>query len=98
MLWGSAEHSWHYRELHGAKWKAVRDIKAQSYILNTYRVSMTRARLGMILWVPLGSPGDATREPTALDVTATLLKKAGARHVGEELEERSQLLPIDVRV
>jgi len=83
MLWDRTEHAWGYRELHGPKWKAVRKRESQEYIRNTYRVLMTRARLGMVLWVPHGDPSDATRAPELLDATAQTLRAAGARPLGD---------------
>jgi DUF2075 family protein len=83
MLWTSAAHTWDFRALHGPKWKAVRILETQTYIRNKYRVLMTRARLGMVLWVPHGDPADPTREPDALNETAELLRAGGARPLGE---------------
>ena len=83
MYWESSEHAWGYRELHGPRWKAVRKRETQDFIRNTYRVLMTRARLGMVLWVPHGEPSDLTREPALLDDLARLLRSAGARALGE---------------
>ena len=85
MYWDSSEHAWSYRELHGPRWKAVRKQETQNFIRNTYRVLMTRARLGMVLWVPHGEPSDSTREPGLVDDLARLLRSAGARALGEEI-------------
>ncbi len=54
-------------------------------IRNTYRVLLTRARLGVVLWVPLGDPGDSTRAPGAPNETAEMLRTAGARPLGEDV-------------
>jgi hypothetical protein len=43
---------------------------------------MTRAREGMILWVPKGDPDDRTREPKVFDSTAEFLEDCGARMLG----------------
>jgi DUF2075 family protein len=84
MLWSDEPKRWIFRELHGPRWKTVRSPATEIYIRNTYRVLMTRARLGIVLWVPHGDVSDATREPTSLDETAELLRAAGARPVGDE--------------
>jgi hypothetical protein len=47
----------------GTKWQQVRDEDRKKYILNAHRVLLTRARQGMVIFVPLGSPEDPTREP-----------------------------------
>jgi hypothetical protein len=79
FLWSGPEHAWLFRELHGPRWKAVRNLQTQEYIRNTYRVLMTRARLGMVVWVPEGDATDSTRLPDPLNQTAELLRMAGAR-------------------
>ncbi len=52
---------------------------ARTYRLNTYRVLLTRARYETILFVPHGSPEDATRLPRDLDGIAAFLLGCGAR-------------------
>jgi hypothetical protein len=47
------------------------------YLFNKYRVLLTRAREGMVLWLPPGDPSDPTRQPALLDATATFLGAAG---------------------
>lgn len=46
-----------------------------------YRVLVTRAREGMIMWVPPGEPGDPTRRPEFYDATAAYLKDCGVQEV-----------------
>ena len=79
MLWSAGQHAWQFRELHGPKWKSVQKRQTQDYIKNTYRVLMTRARLGMVIWVPEGDASDPTRQPGPLDETTRVLQAAGAR-------------------
>ncbi|HUO13709.1 MAG TPA: DNA/RNA helicase domain-containing protein [Verrucomicrobiae bacterium] len=42
----------------------------QEYTRNKYRVLLTRAREGMVIWIPEGDPGDPTRSVTAMNETA----------------------------
>lgn len=57
------------------------------YILNAYRVLLTRARMGMIICVPIGNPNidvnghpeDATRLPKYYDGTFEYFKKIGIK-------------------
>jgi hypothetical protein len=46
-------------------------------VVNKYRVLLTRARRGMVIWVPSGSAADPTRDPKLLDATAAYLEANG---------------------
>lgn len=81
MLWDQATQQWVYSRLSGNVWQQVRSPVDQTYITNSYRVLLTRAREGMILWVPEGSPTDSTRLPEPLDATADFLLRCGAKHL-----------------
>lgn len=52
-------------------------------MLNSYRVLLTRAREGLVLWVSRGDRNDPSRLPTTLDRTAEFLLACGARFVTE---------------
>jgi hypothetical protein len=69
------------RRFVGAKWQNVRDGSTRQYILNKYRVLLTRARRGMIIWVPPGDPCDPTRKPEYLDETARHLRACGVPEI-----------------
>ncbi|GAB5519471.1 MAG: DUF2075 domain-containing protein [Rhodothermales bacterium] len=83
MCWGGdltldEDHlAWDYRRFWGADWQAVRQDAAQSYVLNRYRVLLTRARRGMVIWVPSGSDDDPTRDPRRFDRVYDALLAAG---------------------
>ncbi len=47
--------SWHYQNFRGCKWQNINQKQVQNYLLNAYRVLLTRARQGMVIWVPYGS-------------------------------------------
>lgn len=68
---------WEYRKFRGSGWQNCHSNIDQTYIRNRYRVLLTRARGGMVIWVPPGSPGDPTRDPVRFDRTYELLKNAG---------------------
>ncbi len=53
--------TWVYKNFIGAKWNTIRNDATQSYLKNAYRVLMTRARQGLIIYLPLGSDNDETR-------------------------------------
>jgi hypothetical protein len=69
--------SWEYRSFRGTKWQAVNDPQRQRYLLNAYRVLLTRARQGMIIFIPRGDSEDATRLPEFYDSICMYFKKVG---------------------
>lgn len=65
----------------GSKWQSVRDLERQKYIANSYRVLLTRGRQGMVIFVPEGDSGDATRPPEFYDGTYKFLKDSGIEEI-----------------
>lgn len=72
---------WDHNAFKGSKWNKIRSKNAQSYQLNAYRVLMTRARQGMIICVPEGTPDDNTRLPEFYDGTYKFLKLIGLEEI-----------------
>jgi hypothetical protein len=73
---------WTTRRFAGTRWQAERS-EAQ-FVLNTYRVLLTRARAETVIWVPRGSGADdpfhdATRDSAEFDAVADHLLACGAR-------------------
>ena len=62
LLWDDQLHAWSYARLSGINWQKVRVSSAQRFVENSYRVLLTRAREGLILWIPEGDDSDPTRE------------------------------------
>lgn len=82
LCWGDdltmgASGQWDQREFRGSRWYNVKNAVRRRYALNKYRVLLTRAREGMVVWVPRGDPADPTRDPNRLDRTAEFLLEAG---------------------
>lgn len=71
------DRSWKCRKFRGTKWQNVRDPVQIRYTLNKYRVLLTRARKGMVIWVPKGDLNDPTRDPELFDATADYLVSCG---------------------
>jgi len=69
--------TWNCRSFRGSRWMNVRQPARVRYAINKYRVLLTRARKGMIIWVPRGDNCDPTREPELLDATAEYLISRG---------------------
>jgi hypothetical protein len=68
---------WNYHDFRGSKWQNVNDAERRSYLRNAYRVLLTRARQGMVLFIPPGDQADPTRPPEFYDSTFTYLAKIG---------------------
>lgn len=76
LIWDRLSKSWHPLQLSGNKWKDVKEDRA-IYIQNKYRVLMTRAREGLVIWVPEGDSSDPTRDVGAMNDTAEYLISCG---------------------
>jgi len=68
---------WDHKSFKGSKWQQVRKDEHQRYLKNTYRVLLTRARQGMVIYVPKGSDKDPTRAPEYYDGTFEYLRGLG---------------------
>ncbi len=81
LCWGDdftwSDAGWDFRRLTGSKWQQVQKSVSQEFLRNKYRVLLTRAREGMVIWVPRGDSGDPTRDPVRLDSTAEYLRRCG---------------------
>lgn len=83
MCWGAdltpsvKGDAWDYRKFRGARWQNVRQEVERAFTLNRYRVLLTRARKGMVIWVPEGNPNDPTRDPARFDRVYDALCRAG---------------------
>lgn len=76
------EAGWSYHRFRGSRWETLRKPAARRYLLNAYRVLLTRARQGMVLFLPPGDPRDPTRAPAFYDATAAYLGELGVRRIG----------------
>lgn len=83
LCWGDdftfdpVKRAWRCRQLRGNRWTSLKDEAKVQYRRNKYRVLLTRARLGMVIWVPPGSTDDPTRPPGPMQETADFLSQAG---------------------
>jgi len=68
---------WEHRAFKGTRWQAVNDLNRQLYLKNSYRVLLTRARQGMVIFVPKGDKTDITRLPDFYDGTFEYLRQVG---------------------
>ena len=68
---------WSHHMFAGAKWKNLKDESRVRYLINAYRVLLTRARQGMVIFVPSGNAEDGTRLPAYYDPTYEYLRHLG---------------------
>lgn len=77
---------WTYWKFNGKdQWIPENNVETQKYMLNAYRVLLTRARQGMVICVPEGNdrttpegfPEDSTRVPSLYDPTYEYFKQIG---------------------
>jgi len=61
----------------GNKWQNIRKEIRKKYLINAYRVLLTRARQGMVIVIPEGNHEDHTRQPEFYDSTFNYLKSIG---------------------
>ena len=62
-------------------WSKSKNTNNITYLTNAYRVLLTRARQGFIIYVPKGVADDATRKSEYYDSTFNYLKKIGIQEI-----------------
>jgi hypothetical protein len=68
---------WSYHDFRGARWCNIANEQNRNYLRNAYRVLLTRARQGMVVFVPPGEPTDPTRPSAYYDSTFNYLVSLG---------------------
>jgi hypothetical protein len=71
------DEGWSYHDFRGRRWVNIQSAPNQSYLINAYRVLLTRARQGMVIFVPPGDKRDATRNPAWYNQTFEYLRSVG---------------------
>jgi hypothetical protein len=75
------EGDWSYHDFRGSQWQAVRSPENRRNVKNSYRVLLTRARQGMVVFVPPGATSDPTRPPAHYDQTFDYLRTLGVPEI-----------------
>ena len=73
--------NWQFQSFGGTKWKSVNKPAQREFIKNKYRVLMTRAREGMIFFIPKGDLEDETRLPEFYDPIYEYLVSCGLQPI-----------------
>lgn len=83
VAWGGNFHmnkgSWKYQSFRGTKWQNINKEIDKEYLKNTYRVLLTRARQGMVIFIPESNPMDHTRPEGFYDHTFEYLLEIGIK-------------------
>lgn len=72
-----SDQGWETFSFKGSKGQHIHKDERKKYLINAYRVLLTRARQGMIIVVPEGSSEDHTRKAEYYDPTYIYLKSLG---------------------
>lgn len=70
---------WKHYSFRGTTWQRANANDRQLYLKNAYRVILTRARQGLVIFVPMGNPEDPTRPPSFYDETFNYLLRCGLK-------------------
>lgn len=93
LAWGGdlipSANGWEFRQFKGTKWLRVNDPTRQQFILNKYRVLLTRAREGLIIYVPIGNPNDETRPMDRYERVADYCQRCGIETLGTSNDSSS---------
>ena len=68
---------WQHWSFVGDRWNRIRKEQRQIYLKNAYRVLLTRARQGMVIFVPHGDDEDPTRLHEFYDHTFDYFHRIG---------------------
>lgn len=73
VCWGAdlhlKENNWIYQSFKGTKWQKINKELKKKYLINAYRVLLTRSRQGFVIFIPEGDEHDKTRPKKFYDET-----------------------------
>lgn len=71
------DNQWIYKKFTGTTWNNNSNEERVKYLINSYRVLLTRARQGMVIYIPHGNDEDLTRPSFMYDGTYEFFKSIG---------------------
>jgi hypothetical protein len=74
LLWRDG---WVPRTMAAPIWREAKKAERRQHRINGYRVLLTRARAGVVIYVPRGEPEDETRRPSEFEAVSQALIAAG---------------------
>jgi hypothetical protein len=72
---------WRHWSFRGRRWERINKEERKVYLKNAYRVLLTRARQGMVIFVPDGAADDPTRRSEFYDPTFEYLQEIGFHEI-----------------
>lgn len=79
LLWDSGK--WVCRRFSQSRWLRIKKDSDIQFLINAYRVLLTRARQGMVIWVPSGVEDDPTLNPNEFDCITDALLASGIENL-----------------
>ena len=78
-----SDSEWDYYSFRGTKWMRRNKAEQRRYLVNSYRVLLTRARQGMVIFVPEGvdPEEDPTRDSAYYDAVYRYLVSCGIQEL-----------------
>ncbi len=70
---------WKHYSFSGSNWRNINKEIDQLYLRNAYRVILSRARQGMVIFLPKGDEIDTTRKPSFYEPIYEYLKSCGLK-------------------
>lgn len=87
VVWdGDLRHAgdaWTHHSFVGDRWTKVHKVDRRAYLVNAYRVLLTRARQGTVIVVPEGYEADPTRAPAFYDPIYQYLRDVGVSEISD---------------
>ena len=77
---------WKHYSFRGTKWERVNAVEKRLFLKNAYRVILTRARQGMVIFVPRGNPTDPTRPASFYDPIYAYLRLCGLPELTQTMD------------
>lgn len=71
------DQDWQFQSFKGSKWQNINKDSTKSYLINAYRVLLTRARQGMVIFIPAVDGTDPTRPQKHYDSIYNYLISCG---------------------
>lgn len=72
---------WNCQYFSGTKWQNIHNENDKTYLQNAYRVLLTRARQGLIIYIPEGDDLDHTRPKELYDSTFNYFQSCGIQTI-----------------
>ena len=73
--------TWKTYSFVGNKWQNINKQERKAYLINAYRVLLTRARQGLVIFIPVGDNNDHTRREEFYNSTYDYLKNIGFNEI-----------------